>query len=65
MEARFGCSGRKMAQGGAGANRAKGLEGVPSGESGEGSVVMWAMGDLQGTRAFVVYVKFMSGALRL
>lgn len=56
MEARFGCDGRKIVQGGAGAERAKGLEGVPSGEMEEGSIVMWAMGDLQGTRALVLRV---------
>lgn len=51
MEARFGYDGRKIVQGGAGADRIKGLEGIPGGEMEEGSSMMWVMVDLQGTRA--------------
>lgn len=50
MEARFGYNGRKIVQGGAGANRVKGLEGIPSGEVEDGSITMWGMGDSQGTQ---------------
>lgn len=56
METRFGCDGRKIVQGRAGATRAQGLERIPSREREEGGIVTWAMGDLQGARALVLHV---------